>query len=124
MRTTLQHLLVAIIGLILIPSTGYAQYEELYEREGPEVVVGGVTALQTEKLYVVGEGDNLWDLSEEFFFDSMMWPALWSLNPQITNPHYIYQETCCSFDLQESKRKRPVLCGVRPGTMKFRETLL
>ena len=20
----------------------------------------------------------------------MMWPALWSLNPQITNPHYIY----------------------------------
>ncbi len=74
---------------IVNPALGQA-YDEMYNRTGPEVVVGGVTAMGTEKMYVVGEGDNLWDLSEEFFFDSMMWPALWSLNPQITNPHYIY----------------------------------
>ena len=90
MKLTLRHVVFIVTGMLTFPSLASAQFDEVYDRGGPEVVVGGVTAMQTEKLYVVGEGDNLWDLSEEFFFDSMMWPALWSLNPQITNPHYIY----------------------------------
>ena len=92
-------LVAAFLGLCgtATPALGQA-YDEMYNRTGPEVVVGGVTAMGTEKMYVVGEGDNLWDLSEEFFFDSMMWPALWSLNPQITNPHYIYPGDVLLFD--------------------------
>lgn len=36
------------------------------------------------------EGDTLWDLSATYMSDPMMWPALWSYNPQVTNPHWIY----------------------------------
>lgn len=90
MRSLVQNISLCIGCFLVVPMSAYGQYEDQFDRDGPEVVVGGVTAMGTEKLYIVGEGDNLWDLSDEFFFDSMMWPALWSLNPQITNPHYIY----------------------------------
>ncbi len=40
--------------------------------------------------YTVEIGDTLWDLSQRFWGDSAMWPALWALNPQVTNPHWIY----------------------------------
>lgn len=38
----------------------------------------------------VVEGDTLWDISSSYLEDPMQWPALWSYNPQITNPHWIY----------------------------------
>ncbi|NUN13593.1 MAG: LysM peptidoglycan-binding domain-containing protein [Myxococcales bacterium] len=77
---------VAIFG----SATAWAQFENDMERYEPDVVVGGVTAVGSERLYVVQPGDTLWDLSGAFFFDPMMWPTLWSLNPQVTNPHWIY----------------------------------
>jgi hypothetical protein len=41
-------------------------------------------------LYVIQRGDNLWDISGVFFLNPYFWPNLWSYNPQITNPHWIY----------------------------------
>ena len=82
--------LFACATLLALPLEASAQYDEPDDRYGPEVIVGGVTALNTERLYLVQENDTLWDLSDEFYFDSMMWPLLWSLNPQVTNPHWIY----------------------------------
>ncbi len=38
----------------------------------------------------VVDGDTLWAISETYLSDPFMWPALWSYNPQITNPHWIY----------------------------------
>ncbi len=35
-------------------------------------------------------GDTLWDLSNRYFRSSYEWPRLWSYNPEITNPHWIY----------------------------------
>lgn len=40
--------------------------------------------------HLVEAGDTLWDLSSEYLSDPFMWPALWSYNPQVTNPHWIY----------------------------------
>lgn len=40
--------------------------------------------------HLVVNGDTLWDLSTSYLRDPFMWPALWSYNPQITNPHWIY----------------------------------
>ena len=40
--------------------------------------------------YVVRDGDTLWDLSGRYFESSYEWPKLWSYNPEITNPHWIY----------------------------------
>lgn len=38
----------------------------------------------------VKEGDTLWDLSGRYLQSSYEWPRLWSYNPEITNPHWIY----------------------------------
>jgi hypothetical protein len=41
-------------------------------------------------LHVVRTGDTLWDISFFYFNDPWQWPKVWSYNPQITNPHWIY----------------------------------
>lgn len=40
--------------------------------------------------YIVQEGDTLWDICERLFDDSYVWPRIWSYNPSITNPNWIY----------------------------------
>jgi hypothetical protein len=44
----------------------------------------------TPELHVVRRGDTLWDISFYYFNDPWQWPKVWSYNPQITNPHWIY----------------------------------
>jgi hypothetical protein len=41
-------------------------------------------------VHVVQEGDTLWDISDHYYGDPWHWPELWSYNPEITNPHWIY----------------------------------
>ncbi len=40
--------------------------------------------------HVVRKGDTLWDLCAYYFNDPWRWPKIWSYNPAITNPHWIY----------------------------------
>jgi LysM repeat protein len=40
--------------------------------------------------YVVRPGDTLWGISERFIKDPDYWPSLWSHNPELPNPHFIY----------------------------------
>ena len=42
------------------------------------------------ELHVVRAGDTLWDICWYYFNDPWQWPKIWSYNPQITNPHWIY----------------------------------
>ncbi|HSR96546.1 MAG TPA: LysM peptidoglycan-binding domain-containing protein, partial [Kofleriaceae bacterium] len=42
------------------------------------------------ELHVVRRGDTLWDICFLYFNDPWQWPKVWSYNPQITNPHWIY----------------------------------
>lgn len=39
--------------------------------------------------YTIQKGDTLWDISETFFGDPLFWPKIWSVNPDIYNPHEI-----------------------------------
>jgi len=45
---------------------------------------------QIPDLHVVRHGDTLWDICTYYFNDPWQWPKIWSYNPQITNPHWIY----------------------------------
>jgi hypothetical protein len=38
----------------------------------------------------VERGDTLWDLSQKFLGSPWYWPKVWSYNPEIANPHWIY----------------------------------
>jgi hypothetical protein len=38
----------------------------------------------------VVRGDTLWDLSAKYLQDPFAWPKIWSWNPEIANPHWIY----------------------------------
>ncbi|HEX5059427.1 MAG TPA: LysM peptidoglycan-binding domain-containing protein [Kofleriaceae bacterium] len=49
-----------------------------------------VHAGPTPELHVVRKGDTLWDICFYYFNDPWQWPKVWSYNPQITNPHWIY----------------------------------
>jgi len=55
----------------------------------PAAGAAGAGAPVTEQ-YTVKPGDTLWDLSGRFLNNPWYWPKVWSFNPEITNPHYIY----------------------------------
>jgi LysM domain len=42
------------------------------------------------QLHVVRSGDTLWDICFLYFNNPWEWPKIWSYNPEITNPHWIY----------------------------------
>ncbi len=42
------------------------------------------------EFHMVRQGDTLWDISDKYFGNPWTWPELWSLNPQVENPHWIY----------------------------------
>ena len=44
------------------------------------------------ELHTVKEGDTLWDITESYYGDPYRWPQVWSYNPDITNPHWIYPD--------------------------------
>jgi LysM repeat protein len=44
----------------------------------------------TPNEYTIQKGDTLWDLSQKFLANPWYWPKIWSLNPGIENPHWIY----------------------------------
>jgi hypothetical protein len=40
--------------------------------------------------HTVRRGDTLWDICDFYFQNPYQWPRIWSYNPQIQNPHWIY----------------------------------
>lgn len=41
-------------------------------------------------VHTVEKGDTLWDLSQRYLGSPWYWPKVWSYNPEIANPHWIY----------------------------------
>ncbi len=66
---------VATLGVT--PSDADAQQPRVRTGENPDY-------------HVIRDGDTIWDLSGFYYGDSFEWPRLWSYNPHITNPHWIY----------------------------------
>jgi hypothetical protein len=61
------------------------------DERGP-VFIGSPTypVGETPASHVVRRGDTLWSLCDRYFQNPYQWPRVWSYNPQIKNPHWIY----------------------------------
>ena len=60
---------------------------------GAAPVPGTLRALamgEAPEEYEVQEGDNLYDICDQLLDEPDYWPKLWSLNPSIANPHFVY----------------------------------
>lgn len=113
MRT---RLLVVCSSLALVPLAVHAQEADPAQQEDPsaaqetvqgenqetdvvppqaqgqtgQVNVPGGQESAPGQVHTVVKGDTLWDLSEEYLGTPWYWPKVWSYNPQIANPHWIY----------------------------------
>ncbi len=47
--------------------------------------------------HTVEKGDTLWDLSQKYLGSPWYWPKVWSYNPEIANPHWIYPGNVVKF---------------------------
>jgi hypothetical protein len=68
------------------PTNFYVGDGSVAPADEPDVIRGSVVP----ELHVVRRGDTLWDICFLYFNDPWQWPKVWSYNPQITNPHWIY----------------------------------
>ncbi|MBK7585989.1 MAG: LysM peptidoglycan-binding domain-containing protein [Myxococcales bacterium] len=58
--------------------------------KGSSAVLGRGGAMRVPSFHTVRRGDTLWGLSGYYYGNSWNWPKVWSYNPQVTNPHWIY----------------------------------
>ncbi len=72
----------------LAPPRENAPITEQSARPPPDATVKPVPGAPEE--YTIQKGDTLWDLSQKFLANPWYWPKIWSLNPSIENPHWIY----------------------------------
>jgi hypothetical protein len=72
---------------VLIAGTAIAQVDE----QGTEQAKVEVPA-DMPQTHTVKEGDTLWDITQAYYGDPYKWPQVWSYNPDITNPHWIYPD--------------------------------
>ncbi len=55
--------------------------------------------------YVVQSGDTLWDISSLYLEDPWLWSKIWTINPQIANPHLIYPGDVLGFVVIDGETK-------------------
>jgi len=75
------------MAIVLIAGTASAQTSD--DGAGQDKVEVPADMPQT---HVVKEGDTLWDITQTYYGDPYKWPKVWSYNPDITNPHWIYPD--------------------------------
>lgn len=56
----------------------------------PAADTGSMLKPSAPKSYTVKRGDTLWGIASMFLRDPWLWPEVWYVNPQVTNPHLIY----------------------------------
>jgi hypothetical protein len=50
----------------------------------------GSVRMGDTSMHTVRRGDTLWGICDQYFKNPYQWPRVWSYNPQIQNPHWIY----------------------------------
>ena len=91
-----------LLVLFMVPAMLFGE-ERVAPGSAEEVPVPSFINLDTVDLSIAPEkhevvaGDTLWDLSNTYLKSPWYWPKVWSMNPQISNPHLIYPGDMISF---------------------------
>lgn len=64
-------------------------FDDERQFEGPDDA-GAAVEPRLGETHAVRSGDTLWDLSSRYLNNAWYWPKVWSYNPQLTNPHWIF----------------------------------
>jgi hypothetical protein len=125
-----------LVASVLAPSAPWAQEEEDFEEtevEGAEVLdeepgrpgsvaippgQGGRESAPGE-VHTVQTGDTLWDLSQRYLGSPWYWPKVWSYNPEIANPHWIYPGNLVRLFPAGEEVPSRVEAGVGPAPMEL-----
>jgi hypothetical protein len=83
--------------------------------KGPNVEGARETA--PGQVHTVVRGDTLWDLSQSYLGSPWYWPKVWSYNPEIANPHWIYPGNKVRFFPAGEEVPSRVEAGTGPGEM-------
>ena len=67
------------------------------------------------KTHIVVKGDTLWDISALFLEQPWLWPKLWRLNPEVSNPHLIYPGDVLKLVYDENGEPMLVVEPVKPS---------
>jgi hypothetical protein len=67
-------------------------------------------SVSAEKMtHTVKKGETLWDICEQYYGDSSLWPKLWEMNSFITNPHLLIPgDVITLFEKTPQKAPEPV----------------
>jgi hypothetical protein len=87
----MKQLVMGAVFAVVVASPAIAQDEDFggTAGEGAETAEGE-TPPSVGETHAVKAGDTLWDLCAKYLNSPWYWPKIWSYNPQITNPHWIY----------------------------------
>lgn len=89
-----------IFSLTILNAQGSLENPPINAEEVPVpdfIKLDSVNTEEAPEEYTVVRGDTLWDISSRFLNSPWYWPKVWSLNPQIENPHLIYPGNVLSF---------------------------
>lgn len=115
-----------LLGIAVVSARAEAQVDE---DEGGGPVEGSATVSPPKSAsvkdapnasHIVEKGDTLWDLSQKYLGSPWYWPKVWSYNPDIANPHWIYPGNNIRFygaDEQPSQVEVGQVPDVEEGTM-------
>ena len=96
-------------------------------REGIRIS-GNVRRRLVPPIYTVRRGDTLWDVTGRYYGNPWEWPRVWSYNPEVTNPHWIYPldqlrllPPNTPVEPQSGPRVRTPVTSFRSGTVYLRQ---
>ncbi len=93
MRHTYLPILLVGLGLVLAP---LARPQEVLPPEERDTIKpekkppARAPKTEVSEDHTVMTGDTLWDLCGRYLENPWYWPKVWSYNPEITNPHWIF----------------------------------